>query len=78
MKSRERVERATDFPEAGRVPIDSVGLKASGIAVETYRGVMRQLNVDGMPPGAYVCGSMPLLAAARVAGTPLQSVVTIN
>ena len=36
MRSRERVQRAINFQEADRVPIDLGGLKASGIAVETY------------------------------------------
>ncbi len=49
MKSRERVERAITFQEADRVPIDLGGLKASGIAVETYRGVTRLLSLRGMP-----------------------------
>jgi hypothetical protein len=49
MKPRERVERAINFQEADRVPIDLGGLKASGIAVETYRGVTWQLHLGGMP-----------------------------
>ena len=49
MKSRERVERAINFQEADRVPIDLGGLKASGIAVEAYCRVTRQLNLGGTP-----------------------------
>jgi hypothetical protein len=49
MKPRERVERAINFQEADRVPIDLGGCKASGIAVETYHGVRRHLHLSGMP-----------------------------
>lgn len=49
MKSRERVERAVNFQEADRVPIDLGGLKASGIAVETYHRVTRELGLGGTP-----------------------------
>ena len=49
MKSRERVERAINFQEADRVPIDLGGLKASGIAVETYDRLRRHLGLDGTP-----------------------------
>jgi uroporphyrinogen-III decarboxylase len=49
MKSRERVEKAVNFQEADRVPIDLGGLKASGIAVETYDGVARKLGLGKTP-----------------------------
>jgi uroporphyrinogen-III decarboxylase len=49
MKSRERVQRAVNFQEADRVPIDLGGLKASGIAVETYLKLKRLLGLAGTP-----------------------------
>ncbi len=49
MKSRERVQRAINFREADRVPIDLGGMKASGIAVETYRKLMLELGLAGTP-----------------------------
>ena len=49
MKSRERVQRAINFQEADRVPIDLGGLKASGIAVETYHKLMLKLGLAGTP-----------------------------
>ena len=49
MKSRERVQRAVDFQEADRVPIDLGGMKASGIAVETYHKLMLKLGLAGTP-----------------------------
>ena len=45
MKSRERVLKTINFQEADRVPIDLGGLKASGIAVETYDRVSRKLGL---------------------------------
>jgi uroporphyrinogen-III decarboxylase len=49
MNSRERVEKAINFQEADRVPIDLGGLKASTMAVETYERLARQLGVGRMP-----------------------------
>ena len=49
MNSRERVLKAINFQEADRVPIDLGGLKASGIAVETYDRVSRQLGLSMTP-----------------------------
>ena len=49
MKSRERVLKAINFQEADRVPIDLGGLKASGIAVETYDQVSRKLGLFTTP-----------------------------
>jgi uroporphyrinogen decarboxylase len=49
MRSRERVARAVNFQEADRVPIDLGGLKASGIAVETYRELKHKLGLGGTP-----------------------------
>ncbi len=49
MKSRERVLKAINFQEADRVPIDLGGLKASGIAVETYDRVSRTLGLGKTP-----------------------------
>ncbi len=77
MKSRERVERAINFQEADRVPIDLGGLKASGIAVEAYSRVMRQLNVEAMPRVADPRGMIalveePVLQRFRVDVAPLD------
>jgi uroporphyrinogen decarboxylase len=49
MKSRERVLKTINFQEADRVPIDLGGLKASGIAVETYDQVSRKLGLGTTP-----------------------------
>jgi hypothetical protein len=49
MNSRERVLKAINFQEADRVPIDLGGLKASGIAVETYGRLSRQLGFGKTP-----------------------------
>jgi len=49
MKSRERVQKAINFQEADRVPIDLGGHKASGIAVETYERVLRKLGLGKTP-----------------------------
>jgi len=49
MTSRERVAKAINFQEPDRVPIDLGGLKASGIAVETYDRVSRQLGLTQTP-----------------------------
>ena len=49
MKSRECVLKAINFQEADRVPIDLGGLKASGIAVETYDRLSRKLGLDKTP-----------------------------
>ena len=49
MTSRERVQKAINFQEADRVPIDLGGLKASAIAVETYDRVSRQLGLGKTP-----------------------------
>ncbi len=49
MNSRERVQKAINFQEADRVPIDLGGLKASAIAVETYDRVSRQLGFRKTP-----------------------------
>src|ERR1019366_2755018 len=49
MNSRERVLKTINFQEADRVPIDLGGLKASGIAVETYDRVSRQLGLGKTP-----------------------------
>ena len=49
MNSRERVLKAINFQEADRVPIDLGGLKASGIAVETYDRVSRRLDLGTTP-----------------------------
>jgi hypothetical protein len=43
------VERAVNFQEADRVPIDLGGTKASGIAVETYRELKHKLGLGGTP-----------------------------
>jgi hypothetical protein len=49
MTSRERVQKAINFEEADRVPIDLGGLKASDIAVETYDRLLRQLGLANTP-----------------------------
>ena len=49
MKSRERVQRAINFQEADRVPIDLGGMKASGIAVEAYHELMLKLGLASIP-----------------------------
>ena len=49
MNSRERVLKAINFQEADRVPIDLGGLKASGIAVETYDRLSRRLGLGTTP-----------------------------
>ncbi len=47
MSSRERVAAAINFREPDRVPLDLGGLKASGIAVETYRRLRDALGLPG-------------------------------
>ena len=49
MTSRERIAKAISFQEADRVPIDLGGLKASGISVETYCRMTRQLGLASTP-----------------------------
>jgi hypothetical protein len=49
MKSRERVQRAINFQEADRVPIDLGGMVASTIAVETYHKLKLKLGLTGTP-----------------------------
>ena len=49
MNSRERVEKAINFQEADRVPIDLGGLKASAISVETYDRLTRALGLHKTP-----------------------------
>ena len=49
MKSRERVQRAINFQEADRVPIDLGGMIASGIAAESYRKLKLKLGLPGTP-----------------------------
>ena len=45
MNSRERVQRAVNFQEADRVPIDLGGLKASTIAVGAYQRLKAKLDI---------------------------------
>jgi uroporphyrinogen-III decarboxylase len=49
MNSRERVLKTVRFEEPDRVPVDLGGMKASGIAVEAYLDVCRQLGIPGVP-----------------------------
>jgi uroporphyrinogen decarboxylase len=45
MTSRERVQRAVNFQEADRVPIDLGGMKASGITVKAYNALKARLGI---------------------------------
>src|ERR1019366_9408681 len=47
MTSRERVQRAINFQEADRVPIDLGGMVASTIAVEAYHKLKLKLGLTG-------------------------------
>lgn len=49
MTSRERIERTLQFQEPDRVPIDLGALKASGIVVESYHQLKRELGLGGPP-----------------------------
>jgi hypothetical protein len=66
MKSRERVEKAINFQEADRVPIDLGGNKASTIAVEAYDRLRRMLGLGKTPcvadtPGMIAVVEEPVL-----------------
>jgi uroporphyrinogen decarboxylase len=78
MTSRERVLKTISFEEPDRVPVDLGGMKASGMAVETYRRVCQRLGVPGL---AKVCDSRfmtawvedPILKAFHVDVAPLDT-----
>jgi uroporphyrinogen decarboxylase len=45
LTSRERIQRAVNFEEVDRVPIDLGGMKASGITVKAYNEVKERLGI---------------------------------
>ena len=49
MNSRERVLKACNFQEADRVPIDIGGSQVSGICIDPYCDLLRELKIDETP-----------------------------
>ncbi len=47
MTSRERVQKAVNFQQPDRVPVDLGGMKASSIAASAYARVLRKLGLPG-------------------------------
>lgn len=53
LTSRERIQRAIRHQETDRVPIDIGGTVATGIHVDLYVDIVRQLGLDLLPPKVY-------------------------